>query len=84
MAANQILTATFQLGNSSGVRKRVTVILHDSDFCDLSACTFWLAAGPGRSRRTPTGRSPRGLDQRDALGLSGDGRRRRSGSGSTT
>ena len=27
------------------MRKRVTVILHDSDFSDLSACTFWLAPG---------------------------------------
>jgi len=45
MTANQILTATFQLGNSSAVRKRVTVLIHDSDFSDLSACTFWLAPG---------------------------------------
>jgi hypothetical protein len=45
MTANQILTATMQLGNSSGVRKRVTVILHDLNFGDLSACTFWLAPG---------------------------------------
>jgi hypothetical protein len=40
-----ILTATFQLGNSSAVRKRVTVILSDSSFLDLSACTFWLPPG---------------------------------------
>jgi len=39
---DQILTATFQLGNSSAVRKRVTVIIHDNDFTDLSACTFWI------------------------------------------
>jgi hypothetical protein len=45
MSANQILTATFELGNSSLVRKRVTVILHDNDFSDLSACTFWLEPG---------------------------------------
>jgi hypothetical protein len=44
-AANDILTATFQLGNSSGMRQRVTVILHDGDFVDLAACTFWLAPG---------------------------------------
>ncbi len=44
-AARDILTATFQLGNSSAVRKRVTVIVHDYDFSDLSACTFWLAPG---------------------------------------
>ncbi len=43
--AGEILTTTLQLGNSSGVRKRVTVILHDSDFTDLAACTFWLAPG---------------------------------------
>jgi uncharacterized delta-60 repeat protein len=43
MAANDILTATFQLGNSSAVRKRVTVLLQESDFSDLNACTFWLA-----------------------------------------
>jgi hypothetical protein len=40
---NEILTATFELGNSSAVRKRVTVILHDNNFSDLTACTFWLA-----------------------------------------
>jgi NHL repeat len=52
MTANQILTATFQLGNSSAVRKRVTVILHDSDFSDLSACTFWLPPGQALSGYT--------------------------------
>jgi hypothetical protein len=51
-ATNDILTATFQLGNSSGVRKRVTVLLHDSNFLDLSACTFWLAAGQPLSTYT--------------------------------
>jgi hypothetical protein len=44
-AANEILTATFQLGNNSAERRRVTVILHDNNFSDLSACTFWLAPG---------------------------------------
>jgi hypothetical protein len=43
MTEDQILTGTFQLGNSSSARKRVTVILHDQNFSDLSACTFWLA-----------------------------------------
>jgi DNA-binding beta-propeller fold protein YncE len=52
MTANQILTATFQLGNSSNVRKRVTVILHDNNFSDLSACTFWLAPGQPLSTYT--------------------------------
>ncbi len=46
MTANQFLTATFQLGNSSAVRKRVTVLLvSDPAFSDLMACTFWLAPG---------------------------------------
>jgi hypothetical protein len=52
MAVGEILTATFQLGNSSGLRKRVTAILHDSDFSDLSACTFWLAPGQPLSTYT--------------------------------
>jgi hypothetical protein len=39
------LTATFSLGNSSGVARRVTVIIHDNDFSDLGACTFWLPPG---------------------------------------
>jgi hypothetical protein len=44
-AANDVLTATFQLGNSSAMRQRATVILHDLDFSDLAACTFWLEPG---------------------------------------
>jgi hypothetical protein len=52
---SQILTATFQLGNSSAVRKRVTVLLHDAAFGDLAACTFWLPPGlspAGHAMRT--------------------------------
>jgi hypothetical protein len=45
MTPAQILTATFQLGNSSGVRKRVTVLVHDLNFTDLSACTFFIPPG---------------------------------------
>jgi hypothetical protein len=45
VAVGETLTAQLQLGNSSGVRKRVTVLLHDFTFGDLSACTFWLAPG---------------------------------------
>ena len=44
-AAGDRFTAHFDLGNSSGVRKRVTVLLHDLDFSDLSACTFWIEPG---------------------------------------
>jgi hypothetical protein len=43
--AGTIVTATFELGNSSIVRKRVTVLLHDLSFSDLAACTFWLEPG---------------------------------------
>jgi hypothetical protein len=45
LPAGTILTATFELGNSSIVRKRVTVLLHDLNFTDLAACTFWLEPG---------------------------------------
>jgi Beta-propeller repeat len=45
IAAGQIITARFDLGNSSSVRRRVTVLLHDLDFSDLAACTFWLDPG---------------------------------------
>jgi hypothetical protein len=45
ISAGQVVTASFRLGNSSGVRKRITVLLHDLSFGDLAACTFWLPAG---------------------------------------
>jgi uncharacterized delta-60 repeat protein len=45
LPAGQILAATFDLGNSSTERKRVTVLLHDNAFSDLAACTFWLEPG---------------------------------------
>ena len=45
MVNDQKLTATFQLGNSSGISQRVTVLIHDGDFSDLHACTFVLLPG---------------------------------------
>jgi Zn-dependent metalloprotease len=45
MTPNQFLTAQLDLGNSSAMKKRVTVLVHDSDFSDLAACTFWLPPG---------------------------------------
>jgi len=45
MAAGDIMTASFALGNSSSVRKRVTLLLHEGNFSDLSACTFWIPPG---------------------------------------
>ena len=50
--ANEILTVRFDLGNSSALRKRVTVLVHDLDFSDLTACTFWL--NPGQALSTYT------------------------------
>jgi hypothetical protein len=48
-AANEFLTARLDLGNSSPVRKRVSVVVHARDFSDLAACTFWLQPGQPRS-----------------------------------
>ena len=37
------MTATFDLGNTSNVRKYMKVLLvSDAGFSDLAACTFWL------------------------------------------
>jgi hypothetical protein len=36
------LRANFNMGNSSNVRKRVAVLLHDRDFSDIALCTFWM------------------------------------------
>ena len=44
VAADGVLEAEFQLGNSSAVRKRALILIHDGDFSDSSACTFWLPA----------------------------------------
>jgi predicted extracellular nuclease len=41
-AAPLPMEATFELGNSSALRKRVTVLVHDADFTDLFNCVFWL------------------------------------------
>ena len=43
MPLGTFYSATFQFGNSSTVRKRITVLIQESDFSDLMACTFWLA-----------------------------------------
>jgi hypothetical protein len=45
VARNEFLTARFDLGNSSPVRKRVTAVVHAADFSDLAACTFLLQPG---------------------------------------
>ena len=52
VSSGAIITATFELGNSSGVLKRVTVLLHNANFADLAACSFWLAPGQPLSSYT--------------------------------
>jgi mannan endo-1,4-beta-mannosidase len=39
---NTGLEARFDIGNSSPIRKRVTLLIHDGDFTDLQACTYWI------------------------------------------
>jgi hypothetical protein len=39
---NTNIVAVFKLGNTTGQRARVTVLLHTRNFSDLSVCTFWL------------------------------------------
>jgi hypothetical protein len=52
LTSGEILTASLQLGTATGSRKRVTVILHDNNFTDLAACTFWLPPGAPLSTYT--------------------------------
>lgn len=40
---NAPLVLRFEAANLSMMRKRLTVLLHDSDFSDLLVCSFWLA-----------------------------------------
>jgi subtilisin family serine protease len=40
--ANTGLQAQVELGNTSGVRKRVGLFLHRGDWQDLAMCSFWL------------------------------------------
>ena len=40
--ASAPLHASFDLANTSSVRKRISVLILDFDFSDLSVCTFWL------------------------------------------
>lgn len=43
--ADRGLGLTFRMGSSSNVRQRVTVLLVDSNFSDVLACTFWVPPG---------------------------------------
>lgn len=39
---NTPLELTFSLGNSSALRKRVVVVMHDADWSDQIACSFYM------------------------------------------
>jgi hypothetical protein len=39
------LELRLSMGNSSAVRKRVIILIHESDFSNLQACVFWLPPG---------------------------------------
>ncbi len=46
------LEAVFDLGNSANIRQRVSVLLIDADFSDVTVCTFWLdPSAPMRTYR---------------------------------
>ena len=36
------IEVSLDLGNSSSIRQRATVLIHSSDFSDLQVCVFWL------------------------------------------
>jgi hypothetical protein len=42
--ANSPVEAQVQVGNTSAVRKRFVMLLHEGDFSDLQVCSFWLPA----------------------------------------
>ncbi len=53
--AGTAILGQFDLGNSTAVRKRISILIIESDFSDLSVCTFWLPAGtPPRTYRMRT------------------------------
>jgi uncharacterized repeat protein (TIGR01451 family) len=43
LPAGAPLEIQLSLGNSSSVRKRVVLLMHDADFSDLQVCGFWIA-----------------------------------------
>jgi hypothetical protein len=55
--ANMPIEARFSLSNASPVRKRVIVLLHDSNFSDIIVCAFWLPANMPYGRFVMRGRT---------------------------
>lgn len=50
--ASTLLELGVDLGNSSPVRKRVTLLIHDANFSDIAICTFWLPPSAPMQRYT--------------------------------
>ena len=42
LPAGATIEARFELGNTSTARRRISVLILDSDFSDLQVCTFWV------------------------------------------
>jgi hypothetical protein len=43
--AGMPMEITLDLGNSSAIRQRATVLMHATNFSDLQVCVFWLEPG---------------------------------------
>lgn len=50
--AHSLLELGIDLGNSSPIRKRVTLLIHEAGFSDIAMCSFWIPAGMPLQRYT--------------------------------
>ncbi len=77
VAAGTPMVATVDLGNSSSVRKRISVLVHEHDFSDLHVCTFWLEPSTPRQTYTMRTAHDHGVVVSDNLSLRRERRQRR-------
>lgn len=49
-AANTRMNLAIRLGNVGNDRRRALVIVHDNDFSDIQACSFWITANSPQGR----------------------------------
>jgi hypothetical protein len=54
------LRLTLSLGNSSAARKRVMLVIHDTDWSDLMPCSFWIPPNTPLRTYTMTARAGEG------------------------
>jgi M6 family metalloprotease-like protein len=52
LPSDAVLEVTFDMGNASNLRKRFVVLVHNANFNDLNACSFWIP--PNTAPRTYT------------------------------